>query len=78
MQVKVFVKNGPAKGKYWEGSLLTDIVVGGQPMLTMDNDDNSIVRLSEVVKHNYEKETDTSYVLTRSGNTYIIARLMEQ
>jgi len=76
MQVKVFVKNGPAKGKYWEGSLLTDIVVGGQPMLTKEDD--SIVRLSEVVKHNYEKETDTSYVLTRSGNTYIITRMMEQ
>jgi len=75
MQVKVYVRNGPAKGKYWEGDLLTDIVVGGQPMLTKDD---GIVRLSEVIKHTYEAETDSSLVVTRSGNSYIITRMMEQ
>jgi hypothetical protein len=69
LQVNVFVKDGPAKGKCYQGQLLTPIKVGEELWIAAEG---KPIKLSEVVKATYERDTGSSYVLTRSGNSYII------
>lgn len=71
--IRVVVRDGPKKGRAWDGLLMSELEVGTCPIITNNDMSSShYSKLSEIRELSYDTSLNCIYMDTAGGNKYIL------